>query len=72
MLARTVVDPGAVTAMFTYRHTEVLADVQEADIEFLTNGPRVRIQYTNQPSYTLEGDESPEATRNACEAGEVE
>ena len=72
MLARTIGDPGAVTAMFTYRHSEELADVQEADIEFLTNGPRDRIQYTNQPSYTLEGDEFPEAARNASVPGDVE
>lgn len=65
MLARTIGAPGAVTAIFTYRDSDTLADVQEADIEFLTNGPRSRIQYTNQPSYSDDGDEFPEATRNA-------
>lgn len=65
MLARTIGAPGAVTAMFTYRDSDTLADVQEADIEFLTKGPRRKIQYTNQPSYTEDGDTFPEATRNA-------
>ncbi|KEY64832.1 hypothetical protein S7711_08841 [Stachybotrys chartarum IBT 7711] len=64
MLARTIGSPGAVTAMFTYRDGEALADVQEADIEILTNGPRNVVQYTNQPSYTADGGEYPEATRN--------
>ena len=44
MLARTVGADGACTAMFTY-----LSDTQEADIEFLTGGPRDVVQYTNQP-----------------------
>ena len=41
--------------------------MQEADIEILTGGPRDRIQYTNQPSYTDDGSgrSLPEATRNA-------
>jgi len=65
MLARTIGAPGAVTAMFTYRDSDTLADVQEADIEFLTKGPRNKIQYTNQPSYSDDGDTFPEATRNA-------
>jgi beta-glucanase (GH16 family) len=69
MLARTTGSPGAVTAMFTYRGSEDLAGVQEADIEILTNGPRDRIQYTNQPSYTEDGDERPQATRNASIPG---
>ena len=51
--------------MFTYRDSDTLADVQEADIEFLTKGPRNKIQYTNQPSYSDDGDTFPEATRNA-------
>ncbi|KAK7429912.1 hypothetical protein QQZ08_003534 [Neonectria magnoliae] len=66
MLARTVGSPGAVTGMFTYRDaTGKLADIQESDIEILTRDPRNKIQYTNQPSYSDDGDEYPEATRNA-------
>lgn len=68
MFARTTGSPGAVSAMFTYRASDTLADVQEADIEILTDGPRDRIQYTNQPSYTDDSDsqgDNPEATRNA-------
>lgn len=69
MLARTIGSPGAVTAMFTYRDSDKLADVQEADLEILTRGPRDKIQYTNQPSYTDDDDggngEIAEATVNA-------
>ncbi|KAJ6446658.1 xylanase 3 [Purpureocillium lavendulum] len=77
MLARTVGDPGAVSAVFTYRAAQSLSDVQEADIEILTRGPRNKVQYTNQPSYqddqTGGGDhhgddgngDDPKATRNA-------
>lgn len=67
MLARTVGDAGAVSAVFTYRSAERLADIQEADIEMLTRGPRDKVQYTNQPSYTERGNEGddPRATRNA-------
>ncbi|KAK7433332.1 hypothetical protein QQZ08_000271 [Neonectria magnoliae] len=57
MFARTVGSPGACTAMFTYRGAEQLADVQEADIEVLTNDADNVIHYTNQPSYTDEGGE---------------
>lgn len=70
MLARTRGAPGAVTAIFTYRDSEKLADVQEADIEFVTRGPRDRVQYTNQPSYSVDGDNFPEATRNASTPGD--
>lgn len=65
ILARTIGSPGACTAMFTYRDSETLADVQEADIEILTSGPRNMIQYTNQPSYSEDGETFPEATSNA-------
>lgn len=65
MLARTTGSPGAVTAMFTYRDAKELADVQESDIEFLTSGSRDIIHYTNQPSYSLDGETFSEATRNA-------
>ena len=64
ILARTIGSPGACTAMFTYRDSGTLADVQEADIEILTSGPRNKIQYTNQPSYSIDGDTFPEATSN--------
>ncbi|UNI14008.1 hypothetical protein JDV02_000692 [Purpureocillium takamizusanense] len=77
MMARTVGDPGAVSAVFTYREAPSLSDVQEADIEILTRGPRNKIQYTNQPSYQdqsggdHDGDsganngDDPRATRNS-------
>ncbi|KAF4496533.1 xyloglucan endo-transglycosylase [Fusarium agapanthi] len=41
-----------------------LADVQEADIEIMTRDPKDRVQYTNQPSFTEDGDDIPKATRN--------
>lgn len=65
MLARTIGSPGAITALFTYRDGGSLAKVQEADIEILTRGPRDHISYTNQPSYTDDGDDIPKATRNS-------
>lgn len=66
MLARTVGAAGAVTGMFTYRDsTGKLADIQESDIEILTRGPKDKVQYTNQPSYSDDGEEYPRATRNA-------
>ncbi|PNY23861.1 Uncharacterized protein TCAP_06201 [Tolypocladium capitatum] len=67
ILARTVGDTGAVSAVFTYRNAEELADIQEADIEILTRGPRDKVQYTNQPSYTEHGGQgnNPRAARNA-------
>ncbi|KAF5021951.1 hypothetical protein F66182_5991 [Fusarium sp. NRRL 66182] len=55
MYARTVGDPGACTAMFTYLKGDSLATVQEADIEVLTKDDPKAIHYTNQPSYTEEG-----------------
>ncbi|GKU01307.1 xylanase 3 [Fusarium langsethiae] len=64
MLARVTGSAGACMALFTYLEGEELADVQEADIEILTRDPKTRIQYTNQPSYTDDGDEVPRATRN--------
>lgn len=67
MLARTRGDAGGVTAMFTYRGASdgALAEVQESDLEIRTLDPARKVQYTNQPSYTDEGEEVPEATRNA-------
>lgn len=64
MLARVTGSPGACMALFTYYSAEELANIQEADIEILTRDPKDRIQYTNQPSYTDDGDEIPQATRN--------
>ena len=64
MLARTIGSPGAVTALFTYRGADKLADVQESDLEVRTMDPPNTIQYTNQPSYTEDGDEIPNATKN--------
>ncbi|EON97744.1 putative xylanase 3 protein [Phaeoacremonium minimum UCRPA7] len=67
MLARTIGSPGACTALFTYRGGDKPSQVQEADIEVLTEGPRNMIQYTNQPSFTdgNDSDDIPQATRNA-------
>ncbi|KAL6925142.1 hypothetical protein FSST1_002416 [Fusarium sambucinum] len=65
MLARVTGGAGACMALFTYLEDgDELADVQEADIEILTRDPKTRIQYTNQPLYTDDGDEVPKATRN--------
>ncbi|KAJ4141548.1 hypothetical protein NW768_000761 [Fusarium equiseti] len=64
MLARVTGSAGACMALFTYLEGEELADVQEADIEIMTRDPKDRIQYTNQPSFTDDGDEVPKATRN--------
>ena len=69
MLARTIGAPGAITALFTYRGADKLANVQEADLEIRTKDPRNTIQYTNQPSYTDDGDDVPEATQNATMPG---
>ena len=63
--ARTVGDPGACTAIFTYRETDDVDQVQEADIEILTSGPDNKVQCTNQPSYTPEGDTIDNSTKNA-------
>ncbi|KAH6606821.1 glycoside hydrolase family 16 [Trichoderma cornu-damae] len=64
MLARTTGGPGAVTAMFTYRDPDGTSSVQEADFEVLTRGPREKVQYTNQPSFTNDGRVNPDATQN--------
>ena len=69
MLARTIGAPGAITALFTYRRADKLADIQEADLEIRTKDPRNTIQYTNQPSYTEDGDDIPEATQNISMPG---
>lgn len=56
--------------MFTYLCSTVSCatsstNVQEADIEVLTNGPRDKIQLTNQPSESPDGDTLSQATLNA-------
>ncbi|KAI1812147.1 glycoside hydrolase family 16 protein [Poronia punctata] len=68
MYARTIGDPGAVTAMFTYRDggdPNQLSHVQESDLEIRTMDPVDKVQYTNQPSYSFKGNDIPAATRNA-------
>lgn len=64
VLARTVGDFGGVTSIFTYRRADELEDIQEADIEFLTREADDRVHYVNNPAYTYEGENFPEATRN--------
>lgn len=64
MLARATGSAGACMAIFTYLGGEELAAVQEADIEIMTRDPKNRVQYTNQPSFTEDGDDIPKATRN--------
>ncbi|OTB08568.1 carbohydrate-binding module family 1 protein [Hypoxylon sp. CI-4A] len=71
MYARTRGAPGAVTAMFTFRDAEKIAQVQEADLEVRTNDPKYSIQYTNQPSWN-ETDDIPQATRNVTIPGRVD
>ncbi|TGJ86745.1 hypothetical protein E0Z10_g2035 [Xylaria hypoxylon] len=63
MLARTKGNPGAITAMFTFRNNATLAKVQESDLEIRTSDPVQYIQYTNQPSWNTDGN-IPQATRN--------
>ncbi|AEO57601.1 glycoside hydrolase family 16 protein [Thermothelomyces thermophilus ATCC 42464] len=65
MRARTVGAAGAITAVFTYRGSDMLADVQESDLEIRTADKRNLVHYTNQPAYTDDGDVVPEATRKA-------
>ncbi|KAK0711077.1 concanavalin A-like lectin/glucanase domain-containing protein [Lasiosphaeris hirsuta] len=64
MLARTIGAKGAITALFTYLHSDNVALVQEADLEVRTSDPPELVHYTNQPSYTAKGDTVEEATRN--------
>ncbi|KAF6821010.1 xylanase 3 [Colletotrichum sojae] len=64
MLSRTLGDPGACTALFTYREADKYADVQEADIEVLTKDPDNKIQYTNQPSFDGSGNTIDQSTQN--------
>lgn len=69
MRARTVGARGAITAMFTYRGADTLAQVQESDLEIRTGDPRNLIHYTNQPAYTDAGDVVAQATANATMPG---
>lgn len=64
MFARVTGSAGACMAVFTYLGGEELADLQEADIEIMTRDPKNRVQYTNQPSFTEDGDDILKATRN--------
>ncbi|TEA11196.1 Beta-glucanase [Colletotrichum sidae] len=64
MLARTIGDAGACTALFTYREAEKYENVQEADIEILTKDPDDKIQYTNQPSFDSSGNTIDKSTEN--------
>jgi hypothetical protein len=65
MYARTIGDPGAITAMFTYRGSNNPNLIQESDLEIRTLDPPDVIHYTNQPSYNTTGGTVPQATRNA-------
>ncbi|RDL38713.1 Concanavalin A-like lectin [Venustampulla echinocandica] len=67
--ARVVGSPGACAGMFTYLAGDTPQDVQEADIEILTEGPRNAVQYTNQPSVDTKGAVVPQATVNGTNPG---
>ena len=68
-LARVIGSPGACAGIFTYLAGDDKSQVQEADIEILTNGPRHVVQYTNQPSDSVSGHPVDRATRNATNPG---
>lgn len=75
--ARVVGDSGACAGMFTWLCSTVScsttsSNVQEADIEILTDGPRNKIQLTNQPSESPSGDTLTQATLNATLPGGVD
>jgi len=55
--------------MFTYLPNNNPQDVQEADIEILTAGPRDMVQYTNQPSQDKNGNTLAQATVNSTNPG---
>jgi beta-glucanase (GH16 family) len=55
--------------MFTYLAADNPQDVQESDIEILTQGPRDKVQYTNQPSQDKNGNDDPQATVNSTSPG---
>ncbi|KAK8007663.1 hypothetical protein PG989_001653 [Apiospora arundinis] len=64
---RTIGAKGAIAAMFTYRkgRDDDPNLVQEADLEIRTIDPPDRIQYTNQPSFSRNGETVSQATQNA-------
>lgn len=62
--ARTIGAKGAIAAMFTYRKSDDPNLVQEADLEIRTIDPPDTIQYTNQPSFSRNGDTVAQATQN--------
>ncbi|KAI2472933.1 glycoside hydrolase family 16 protein [Annulohypoxylon bovei var. microspora] len=68
MYARTLGASGAVTAMFTYKDAASAANVQEADMEFLTSDAKNEVHYTNQPS-TVSGVSRPNATKEIAISG---
>lgn len=63
-LGRVHGSSGGCMAMFTYRHAKEIANVQEADMEILTRDANHRVHYTNHPSYSIDGEQFPDATRN--------
>lgn len=69
MLARTIGAPGAITALFTYRHADRLMDVQESDLEVRTRDEGSLIHYTNQPGYNDTGDAVEAASNNVTLPG---
>ncbi|KAG0646440.1 Beta-glucanase [Hyphodiscus hymeniophilus] len=69
VLARVQGSPGACAGIFTYLPSSNPRDVQEADIEILTSGPRSMVQFTNQPSETATGGVEPQATVNGTNPG---
>jgi hypothetical protein len=64
MLARTIGAKGAITALFTYKHSDKLAEVQESDLEVRTSDADNIVHYTNQPAYTDDGETNALATTN--------
>jgi beta-glucanase (GH16 family) len=70
-LARVIGSAGACAGMFTYLANGDPQNVQEADIEILTSGPRNVVQYTNQPS-TKDGNLIPQATINGTNPSGVD
>ncbi|KAI0839957.1 glycoside hydrolase family 16 protein [Hypoxylon sp. FL0890] len=68
MYARTRGAAGAVTAMFTYRGGATEADVQEADLEILTQEGTNQVHYTNQPG-NVNGVPRPDATEQVSIPG---
>lgn len=49
---------------FSFSEHSASGNVQEADIEILTSGPRNMVQYTNQPSNSPNGNILAQATAN--------